>query len=116
MRWWIFHCNRISTAVFTASSCCGPAPVDSPVTRPEVEALLEEHIFIGLAGQNFDRMLCTSNIDSVTVREGLGIAGSAYIQALREHMLKEERILFALAKAVFTEEDLHFSNLPLDRR
>jgi hemerythrin-like domain-containing protein len=66
---------------------------------------LEEHIFIGLAGQNFDRMLCTSNIDSVTVREGLGLAGSAYIRALREHMLKEERILFALTEAVFTEED-----------
>ena len=76
-----------------------------PGAHADVEALLEEHISIGLAGQNFDRMLRTSNIDSVKVRQGLGIAGFAYIRALREHMRKEERKLFALAKAVFTEED-----------
>ncbi len=76
-----------------------------PGAHADVEALLEEHISIGLAGQNFDRMLRTSNIDSVTVREGLGLAGSAYIRSLREHMRKEETKLFALAKAVFTKED-----------
>ncbi len=50
-------------------------------------------------------MLHTSDIDSVDVREGLDIAGSAYIRALREHMLKEERKLFPLAKVVLTKED-----------
>ncbi len=76
-----------------------------PGAHADVEALLEEHFCIGLAGRNFDRMLRTSNIDTDTVREELGITGSVYIRALREHMLKEERILFALAKAVITEED-----------
>ena len=76
-----------------------------PGAHADIDALLEEHVFIGLAGRNFDRMLRTSNIDSVIVREGLGITGSAYIRSLREHMRKEERKLFALAKAVFTKED-----------
>lgn len=62
-----------------------------PGAKADVDALLQEHISIGLAGQNFDRMLRTSNIDSVKVRQGLGIAGAAYIRALREHMLKEEK-------------------------
>ncbi len=76
-----------------------------PGAQADVDALLQEHISIGLAGQNFDRMLRTSNIDSVDLRDGLRIAGSAYIRALREHMLKEEKKLFELAKAVFTNED-----------
>jgi len=76
-----------------------------PGAHADVEALLEEHFYIGLAGRNFDRTLRTSNIDSVTVRQGLGIAGSAYIRSLREHMWKEEKKLFELAEAVFTNED-----------
>ena len=76
-----------------------------PRARADVEDLLEEHISIGLAGQEFDRLLHTSVVDSVDVREQLGTAGFAYIRALREHMLKEETKLFALAKAIFTKED-----------
>ena len=76
-----------------------------PGARDDVEDLLEEHISIGLAGQEFDRLLHTTDVDSVDVREQLGTLGFAYIRALREHMLKEERKLFALAKAIFTKED-----------
>ena len=76
-----------------------------PGVRDDVEDLLEEHISIALAGQEFDRLLRTSAVDSVEVREQLGASGFAYIRALREHMLKEERKLFALAKAIFTKED-----------
>jgi len=76
-----------------------------PGAHADVDALLQEHISIGLAGQNFDRTLRTSNIDSVKVRQGLGIAGAAYIRSLREHMRKEEKKLFELAKAVFSNED-----------
>ena len=76
-----------------------------PGAQADVDALLQEHISIGLAGQNFDRMLRTLNIDSVDLRDGLRNAGSAYIRALREHMLNEERKLFALATEVFSEEE-----------
>ena len=76
-----------------------------PGARDDVDDLLEEHISIGLAGQEFDRLLHTSVVDSVDVREQLGTAGFAYIRALREHMLKEETKLFALAKVIFTKED-----------
>ena len=76
-----------------------------PGARDDVEDLLAEHISIGLAGQEFNRLLCTSAVDSVDVREQLGTSGFAYIRALREHMLKEERKLFALAKVIFTKED-----------
>jgi hemerythrin-like domain-containing protein len=76
-----------------------------PGARADVEDLLDEHCYIGIAGKNFDNMLRSSNIDSVNVREGLGVAGTAYIRSLRSHMVKEEKKLFSLAKAVFTEED-----------
>ena len=76
-----------------------------PGARADVEDLLEEHISIGLAGQEFDRLLRTPAADSVKVREQLGTSGFAYIRALREHMLKEERKLFALAMEVLTKED-----------
>ena len=76
-----------------------------PGVHADIETLLKEHISIGLAGRKFERLLRTSNIDSVKVRERLGNAGSAYIRALREHMSEEERKLFALAKMVFTKED-----------
>ena len=76
-----------------------------PGARDDVEDLLAEHISIGLAGQEFDRLLRTPAADSVKVREPLGTSGFAYIRALREHMLKEERKLFALAKVIFTKED-----------
>jgi hemerythrin-like domain-containing protein len=76
-----------------------------PGAHADVKALSEEHFYIGLAGRSFDRMLRTSDVDSVNVREGLRVAGSAYIRSLREHMRKEEKKLFELAKAVFTNED-----------
>ncbi len=76
-----------------------------PGARADVDDLLEEHITIGLAGQDFDRLLRTSAADSVEVREQLRTAGFAYTRALREHMLKEERKLFPLAKVVLTKED-----------
>ena len=66
-----------------------------PGAQADVDALLQEHISIGLAGENFDRMLRTSNIDSIDLRDRLGVAGSAYIRALREHMLNEEKKQFA---------------------
>jgi len=77
----------------------------NPGARDDVEDLLEEHVSIGLAGQEFDRILRTSGIDSVEVREQLEAAGFAYIRALREHMLKEEKKLFPLAMEVLTKED-----------
>ncbi len=76
-----------------------------PGARADVDDLLEEHITLGLAGQDFDRLLRTSSVDSVDLREQLGTLGFAYIRALREHMLKEERKLFPLAKVVLTKED-----------
>ena len=76
-----------------------------PGARDDVEDLLEEHISIGLAGQEFNKLLHKSAVDSVDVREQLGTLGFAYIRALREHMLKEETKLFALAKVIFTKED-----------
>ncbi len=76
-----------------------------PGVRDDIEDLLEEHISIRLAGQDFNRLLRTSAVDSVDAREQLGTSGYAYIRALREHMLKEERMLFALAKEIFTKED-----------
>lgn len=76
-----------------------------PGARADVDDLLEEHISIGLAGQKFDKFLRTSVDDSVEVREQLGTSGVAYIRTLREHMVKEEKKLFALAKIVLTKED-----------
>ena len=85
-----------------------------PGVRDGIEDLLEEHISIRLAGQEFNRLLRTSAVDSVDVREQLGTLGYAYIRALREHMLKEERMLFALAKEIFTKEDWQVIDEELD--
>ena len=82
--------------------------------RADVEELIEEHVSIGLAGREFNRFLRTSVVDSVDVREQLGTLGYAYIRALREHMLKEERMLFALAKEIFTKEDWQVIDEELD--
>ena len=76
-----------------------------PGARDDVDDLLKELIVIGLAGQKFNRLLRTSGTDSVDVREQLWTSGFAYIHALREHMVKEEKKLFALAKIVLTKED-----------
>ncbi len=76
-----------------------------PGAQANIEALLAEHVSIGLAGRIFDRLLLTSNIDSVHAREGLAVAGFAYIGSLRAHMWKEEKKLFPMANAVLTEED-----------
>ncbi len=76
-----------------------------PGARDDVEDLLEEHIFIGLAGQEFAGLLRASGVDSVAVREQLGTSGFDYIRALREHMLREEKKLFPLAMAVLTKRE-----------
>ena len=76
-----------------------------PESRAVVDILMDEHINISISGQNFNILLRTSNVDSVSVRERLRIAGLAYIRALREHMLMEEKDVFPLAMAVLTKED-----------
>lgn len=76
-----------------------------PKTRDAVDTLVAEHIDIIVAGQNFNILLRTSNVDSVNVRERLRIAGIAYVRALREHMAVEEREVFPLAVEVLTKED-----------
>ena len=76
-----------------------------PKTRDAVGILVAEHINISVAGQNFNILLRTSNVDSVRVRARLRIAGFAYIRALREHMAEEERKMFPLAMEVLTKED-----------
>jgi len=73
--------------------------------RAEVEGLIEEHVVIGLAGQEFAGLLRRSGVDSVDVREQLGTSGIDYVRALREHMLREERKLFPLAMVVLTEKE-----------
>ena len=76
-----------------------------PEVRADVEEIIEEHVSIGLAGQEFSGLLGASGIDSVDIREQLGIAGFAYIRALRKHMSREERKLFPLAQEVLTEKE-----------
>jgi len=76
-----------------------------PGVRADVEDLIEEHIVIGLAGQEFAGLLRASGVDSIDVRERLGTSGLAYIRTLREHMLREERKLFPLAMAVLTKKE-----------
>jgi hemerythrin-like domain-containing protein len=76
-----------------------------PEVRADVEALLKEHVSLNMAGREFGRLLRTTDVDSVHVREGIGAAGLAYIRALREHMLIEEGILFPIAMEVLTPED-----------
>ncbi len=82
--------------------------------RADVDGLLEEHIAIGLAGRNFDKLLRTSRADSVEVREQLGAAGFAYIRSLRGHMLKEEKKLFPLAMEILTKEDWQIIDEEID--
>ena len=76
-----------------------------PAIRAEVEELIEEHVSIRLAGQEFAGFLRASGVDSVDVRQQLGSSGLAYVRVLRTHMLKEERKLFPLANEVLTEND-----------
>ena len=76
-----------------------------PTARAAVNDALDQHISIGLAGREFDRLLRTSDVDSVHVREGIGTAGFAYIRALRQHMLLEEKTLFPMATAALDNRD-----------
>ena len=77
----------------------------NPEIRTDVEDVIEEHVSIRLAGQEFAGLLRASGVDSVAVRERLGTSGLSYIRALREHMLKEETKLFPLAKVVLTKKE-----------
>ena len=77
---------------------------DSSV-RGEVEELIQEHVFIRLAGQEFIGSLQSSGADSVDAREQLGKFGSYYIRLLREHMRKEEKELFPLAEELLTGQE-----------
>ena len=77
----------------------------APAVRADVEDLIEEHVSIGLAGQEFAGLLRASGVDSVAVREQLGTSGFDYIRALREHMLREERKVFPSAMAILTKKD-----------
>ena len=79
--------------------------IRDPGSRATVDILLEEHVDISIAGQNFNILIRTSNVDSVRVRESLRIAGLAYIRAMHKHMLMEEKNVFPLAIAVLTQED-----------
>ena len=79
---------------------------DSEV-RADVEALIEEHVLIGLAGQEFASLLRASGVDSVNVRERLGTCGTDYICAQRDHMFKEESKLFPLAAQLLTRKEWH---------
>ncbi len=81
-----------------------------PEVRVDVETQMDEHVSLGLAGREFERLLRKTDVDSVNVREGLAVTGLAYIRALREHMLIEEGILFPIAMEVLTEEDWKFIN------
>ena len=76
-----------------------------PEVRADVEEIIEEHVSIGLAGREFTGLLRASGVDSVDARERLGIAGFAYVQALRKHMSKEERKLFPMAQEVLTQTE-----------
>jgi len=76
-----------------------------PGVRADVEDLIEEHIVIGLAGQEFAGLLRVSGVDSVDVRQQLVTSGIDYIRTLREHMLREERKLFPLAMVVLTKKE-----------
>jgi len=75
----------------------------SPEVRADVKDMIAEHVSIRLTGQEFAGLLRASNVDSVDVREQLGTSGFAYIRALREHMLREEKKLFPLAMQVLTK-------------
>ena len=76
-----------------------------PDVRAEVEEIIEEHVSIGLAGREFTGLLRASGVDSIDAREQLGLAGFAYIHALRKHMSREERKLFPMAQEVLTKKE-----------
>lgn len=76
-----------------------------PEARSDVDKVALEHSTIGLAGRNFGKLLRSSAVDSVSLREGLKNAGLDYIRTLRKHMLLEEKKLFPMAMAVLTTED-----------
>ncbi len=82
--------------------------------RAEVEALIEEHILIAQAGQEFAGLLRASGVDSIESREQLVAAGMNYIRDLREHMSREEGKLFPIANAVITKKEWQFIDAATD--
>lgn len=85
-----------------------------PGVRAEVEELIEEHVLIRLAGQEFYKFLYESSVDSVDLREQLGASGFAYIRSLREHMTKEEKTLFPAAVAALTKKEWQVVDAAVD--
>lgn len=85
-----------------------------PTVRADVEELITEHVFIRLAGQEFIGSLHSSGADSVDAREQLGVFGSRYVRALRDHMGKEENKLFPVATAMLTREDWKMIDAAID--
>ena len=85
-----------------------------PEIRADVADLIEEHVVIRLAGQEFAALIHKTGVDSVEAREQLGLAGTAYIRALRQHMLREEKKLFPLAASVLTEKEWQVIDAAID--
>jgi len=77
----------------------------APAARAHIEDLLREHVSIEHCGQQFDGLLQTPDINSINLRSQFVTMGFAYIQALREHMRKEEKNVFPLAMQVLREND-----------
>ena len=76
-----------------------------PNVRADVDELIQEHVFIRMASQEFIASLHSSGADSVDARKALGDLGAHYIRSLREHMIKEEEKLFPLAAVLLTAKE-----------
>jgi len=76
-----------------------------PSVRADVDKLIQEHVLIRLASQEFIAALHSTGADSVDAREELGAFGDNYIRSLREHMVKEEDKLFPMAEILLTAEE-----------
>jgi hemerythrin-like domain-containing protein len=82
--------------------------------RAEAEALIEEHIVIRQAGQEFAGLLRASAVDSIESREQLAATGLDYVRILREHMSREEGKLFPIASVVLTKKEWQFIDAATD--
>jgi hemerythrin-like domain-containing protein len=76
-----------------------------PKFRNDIDDLIEDHVLIARAGNEFAQLLRSTDADSVDVREHLGACGFNYIRTQREHMSKEDNHLFPLAAALLSASD-----------